>query len=318
MVSVAALVSVGVLAVVLVGGGSTSVTITSSTTEPTTTEPTTTEPATTAPTTTASPAGTAVVANCALPPGLVARSCAIITPPSVTAGEKLPVVVLLPGLGAGPVEIQGVGDWRRAVVDRRFMLVSPQGVADSWNAGSCCGIARGAGVDDVDYLNRLIDEVSARSDVDPKRIFMAGFSNGGMMTYRYVCAHGDRLAAAASVAGTKVISCAPPHPVPMLHIHGTGDQVVPYGGGQGIGGVLLNTTFAAVPGSVAELASQERCPAPVAVSDEGRVHIKEWAGCSGDVRVRLVTIDNWPHEWPLGGPFNATAATLDFFGISSR
>ncbi|MFN8051723.1 MAG: PHB depolymerase family esterase [Acidimicrobiales bacterium] len=265
--------------------------------------------------TTPVPDSTAVTASCAVQQGLITRDCAIITPPDVAAGTKLPVVFLLHGLGDGPVEVRGQGDWANAVVEHRFMLVTPSGVANSWNAGGCCGIAKATGIDDVSYLGSLVADIAKRPDVDPKRIYMAGFSNGGMMVYRFLCVGADLLAGAASVSGTKAIDCAPKRPIPILHIHGTGDETVPYRGGAGLVAALLGASFPPVPTMADGVAEDDGCTAPPTERTDGDVTTKEWSGCADGARVELVSIANWPHQWPLSGSLDATTEVLKFFGI---
>ena len=260
------------------------------------------------------PGSTAVTTSCAVTQGLVTRDCAIITPPDVPSGTKLPVVFLLHGMGDGPGAVRDAGAWTDAVIARRFMLVTPSGVANSWNAGLCCGIAKGTEIDDTSYLATLVDEIARRPDVDADRIYMAGFSNGGMMTYRFSCVS-DRLAAIASVSGTKVITCPPKRPIPMLHIHGTGDDTVPYDGGAGIAAAIMGVTFPPVPTMVDQLATDDGCTAAPSKRTSGEVTIEEWSGCGAGARVRFVTIAGWPHQWPLTGPLDATDEVLNFFGI---
>jgi poly(3-hydroxybutyrate) depolymerase len=68
-------------------------------------------------------------------------------------------------------------------------------------------------------------------DVDRDRVHVMGFSQGGMMTWRMVCAHADVFASAAPAAGTDncVAGPAPPsREVPILHMHGTRDVVVSF------------------------------------------------------------------------------------------
>ena len=266
--------------------------------------------------TTPVPNSTAVTASCAVQQGFITRDCAIITPPDVAAGTKLPVIFLLHGFGDGPVDVRGSGDWANAVVQHQFMLVTPSGVANSWNAGLCCGIAKGTEIDDVSYLGTLVAEISKRPDVDPDRIFMAGFSNGGMMTYRFLCVGGDRIKAAASVSGTKVIDCKPKRPIPILHIHGTGDETVPYEGGGGPVAALMGVTFPPVPATVDRVAADDGCTGTPTERVDGELTTKEWTGCGDGARVKFITISGWPHQWPLNGPLNATTELLDFFGIT--
>ena len=265
--------------------------------------------------TTPVPGSAAVTSSCAVTQGLITRDCAVITPPGLAAGTKLPVVFLLHGFGDGPVEVRGAGDWANAVVARQFMLVTPSGVGNSWNAGGCCGIAKGTEIDDTSYLATLVDEIAKRPDVDPDRIYMAGFSNGGMMAYRFLCVS-DRIRAAASVAGTKVIDCPSKRAIPILHIHGTGDETVPYEGGAGVVAAILGVTFPAVPKEMDEIASEEGCPTPPTTTTSGDLTTEEWSRCREGTRVKFITIANWPHQWPLTGSLDATDEVLSFFGIA--
>lgn len=245
--------------------------------------------------------------------GLVRRQCFVFRPADVDETTRLPVVVLLHGLTETPSHIRGVGEWDRAVIDRRLIVVTPEGVSNSWNAGGCCAIAKVLGVDDVTYLSDLIDELVKRPDVDPKQIFMVGGSNGGMMTYRFACAHGDRLAGMASVAGSKVDSCAL-QTLPVIHVHGTDDRVVPYEGGESIATAILGVTVPAVPSSLAEIAAAQSCSQPV-TADRTGWSSTSWSGCSGGANVELVTIPGGSHDWPTGEPVDATEQILTFFGL---
>ena len=87
-----------------------------------------------------------------------------------------------------------------------FLMIAPAGTADSsgshfWNATDACCNFENSQVDDVAYLDGLITEISAAYNVDPKRIYVVGHSNGGFMAYRMACAKADRIAAVVSVAG---------------------------------------------------------------------------------------------------------------------
>ena len=88
------------------------------------------------------------------------------------------------------------------------------------------------GANDVEALERSLDQLEAAGCVDPARVFVTGVSNGGGMTARLACDLSERLAGAASVAGgyRSLPPCRPERPLPVLEIHGTADQVVPYGG----------------------------------------------------------------------------------------
>ena len=116
----------------------------------------------------------------------------------------------------------------------QFIAAYPEGASwletpwRSWNAGQCCGYAMHRGVDDVEFIRRLIDELIARHAVDPQRVYVTGVSNGGMMAHRLGCELSDRIAAIAPIAGSLGVACHPTSPVSVMIVHGTNDRHVPY------------------------------------------------------------------------------------------
>ena len=109
-----------------------------------------------------------------------------------------------------------------------------------WNAGGgCCGVPAENDVNDVGYITGAVNHLVGKYDVDPKRVFGMGHSNGGMMTVRLMCETG-LYAAAISVSGPlnlKVGSCPAARGKNILAIHGSEDQNVPLAGGQGTKGL---------------------------------------------------------------------------------
>jgi polyhydroxybutyrate depolymerase len=88
------------------------------------------------------------------------------------------------------------------------------------------------GVDDVAFINALIDKLMVDYPVDPKRIYATGMSNGGMMAHRLGIELSDRFAAIAPVAATLFgDEKRPQHPVSAIMLNGMLDRSVPYQGG---------------------------------------------------------------------------------------
>ena len=132
-----------------------------------------------------------------------------------------------------------------------FLYLYPDGPTDCfgqrhWDATDACCHFCGAKTDDSGYLRNVIDTMKADYNVDPRRVYFIGHSNGAFMSYRMACDHAETVAAIASFAGATFLDpedCAPIAPVHTLEIHGTLDLVILY-----IGGCLL---YGCYPGAVA-------------------------------------------------------------------
>ncbi len=245
------------------------------------------------------------------------RTCTVVVPPDLRSGERLPAVVLLHGWNTTPSQVISSGAWTDAVVRHRILVAAPQGIFSGWNAGGCCGLTQSAQIDDVGFLEQVVAQLKSRPDVDPSRVYAVGESNGGMMVYRLLCAAAGELAGAASVEGTPVAGCDPERSVPLLHVHGTADNAVPYRGGQSLVSWVLGVTFPPVETALERVAASAGCTGGGRTTGDGAVRVTDWDGCDGGAPIRLVALDGVGHEWPRGARFDATEEILEFFGIGS-
>lgn len=253
-----------------------------------------------------------------------------VTAPRPDGDERLPLLVALHGAGQNATRFDESTRLPDAVEERRFVLVTPNGTGANeltlgWNAGACCQAAEGD-VDDIAFLEALVERVGRDHPVDRDRVYVAGFSNGGMLAYRAACERGDRIAAIAVVAGSQVVEeCAAPRAVPVFAMHGTADPTVPYEGGPPVrppypGAPLWENR--SVAESLGFWAERDLCAGPPAATVDGPVTRQVWPGC----RVRLDTVHEGEHTWfgapgsreagrePAGTP-SATARILDFFEL---
>jgi len=186
------------------------------------------------------PAASAIAAPSSAPSTaqLAIPAAQIYRPSDLAAGERRPLLIFLHGLGAsGKIAFEVLHLAAFGARERVFVL-APDGSIDRekrqfWNAGACCNFDR-QHVDDVARLGQLIDSWRARPEVDSTRIYVMGHSNGGFMTERLACALGDRISAAASIAGAAPPAeqaCTPTKSLALLEVHGDNDQFVRYGGG---------------------------------------------------------------------------------------
>ena len=116
-----------------------------------------------------------------------------------------------------------------AAIRAGFAIALPLGTGrlPTWNGGYCCGAAARTGVDDIAFLDRVARDASLRAGTTGK-IFVTGMSNGAIMAQTWAAARPATIAAVVSVAGTMDADRVRVRgPVPILHIHGTADEVTP-------------------------------------------------------------------------------------------
>jgi polyhydroxybutyrate depolymerase len=176
----------------------------------------------------------------ASPSSLVAARPYALTIPRSGAAPR-PLVLLLHGYGDRGKNIDAAWGFSQLAEREGFLLAAPDGTPDArgrrfWNAGACCQLDPGAvAVDDVAYVRAILDDVAARTPLDPARVFVVGHSNGGFMAHRLACDLSDRVAAVVSMAGAvdaDPARCSAPSPVSVVQAHGTADAVVAWSGGQ--------------------------------------------------------------------------------------
>jgi polyhydroxybutyrate depolymerase len=192
-----------------------------------------------------------------------------------------------------------------------FVVVYPQGIKKSWNAGGCCGHNTG---DDVGFIRDLIDRLVGYGGVDPRRVFVTGMSNGAAMAQRVACELADRVTAVASVSGSLLVDpCVPSRPISVLEIHGIDDSVIPFRGG-------FTSGLGEFPSTMSVMETWERvdgCAGSPAVTRSGITTITTWGGCRGGAIVALDAITGGNHVWfgpkyARGEP-DATQTVWDFF-----
>ncbi len=123
----------------------------------------------------------------------------------------------------------------------------------AWNAGTCCAVPTR---NDVGYLVDVVSSVEGTVPVDTSRVYIVGFSNGGMMALDAICSAPTVFAAAGSVSGPFLgTACARPI---WRHIAAAADEVVPPAGGVPAGlpelGVVRDWCGCSFPATTTEAA----------------------------------------------------------------
>lgn len=234
--------------------------------------------------------------------GAIDRTYRIFRPPGLSTSRAVPLVVMLHGgFGTGAQAEQSYG-WDAEAQQHGFVVVYPDGVGKSWNAGGCCGSAKRNNIDDVGFINQLLRQVIIDEHIDPNRMYVTGISNGAMMAYRLACELPNTFAAIGPVAGTMVAGCAAAAKTSVMHIHGLDDKNVPFNGGIGSKGFewVVKVNYPSVPSVIARWRTIDQC-GPESSSTSGPVVTTTARGADGTA-VTLITIAHAGHQWPGGQP----------------
>jgi polyhydroxybutyrate depolymerase len=165
------------------------------------------------------------------------REYILYIPDSYDGVSTIPLVLNFHGFGESAIDFMNNADMRTVSESNTFILVYPQGSclngSSHWNACPIGGDNK-SDADDFGFVESIISEVSSQYNLDLERVYAAGYSNGGMMAYGLANYKSDLIAAVASVSGV-MLDCigSTSHPMPVVHLHGTSDNVIPYNGGNG-------------------------------------------------------------------------------------
>jgi len=136
------------------------------------------------------------------------RTYLVHLPTAYDEAGNFPLVIAMHGGFGNAHNLQNQSQLSVTADDENFIVVYPEGVQGgvfdirTWNAGRCCGFASTSDVDDVGFINALIDTLLANYSIDMNRVYATGMSNGGFMSYRLACEISDRIAAIAPVAAS--------------------------------------------------------------------------------------------------------------------
>ena len=155
--------------------------------------------------------------------------------------KTYPVVFVFHGGLGNPDIIEKTTGFSKKADSEGFIVVYPYGTGSfdkkllTWNTWDCCGYADKKNINDVDFIQLVLKQVKSKYNVDEKRIYATGLSNGGMMCYLLACELSEQFAAVAPVAASMfdTLSCNPKSEVSLIIFNSVDDQNIPYNGGVG-------------------------------------------------------------------------------------
>jgi polyhydroxybutyrate depolymerase len=286
-------------------------------------------------------------------PDTVARTYSFYVPTTYDESTETPVVVVLHGRfgsGAGTaahIQINPLAE------EERFIGVYPDGLDNKrsgaprdmgWNYIRGVPFFDSDPQDDVQFIENIIDDLSQDLNIDRKRIYVTGLSNGGFMVQRLACAAPEFYAGFASVAGAGYggmdTVCEETAPVNMLIMHGTQDNNIKWDGNSQImengqeffmtWPIVDTLEFWGVKMECFGEATREDVSTPTSNTETGLV-ILTAGDCLGDAELALYAVLNAGHNWPsidggipsqvaglINTDLDATRVIWEFFKSHSR
>ena len=193
-------------------------------------------------------------------------------------GSKRPLLISCHGINQSP-EMQK-NDYMKVepIADKeKFVTVFPQGIDGGWDIG---------GDRDLKLITALIDKMVKEYDIDRNRVYMSGFSMGGMLTYHCMNNLSDKIAAFAPISGYPMygFTCTAKRPIPVIHTHGTGDDVC---------------RFSGVQSNLDKLIAFNKCSTTATVTTNykgfGHATKRVWSGGTNGVQVVLLELKDKGH-----------------------
>ena len=172
------------------------------------------------------------------------RTYRIHIPPSYNNSTKNPLVFVLHGgwvarsageRGEHMEEKTTLKGFNILSDNEGFIVVYPEGIEGHWNDGRKNVSNIDEKIDDVGFISALIENLTEEFNIDSKRIYVTGMSNGALMSYRLAFELSGKIAAIAPVVGSitedLIAEYEPSRPVSVLLISGTDDPLMPWEGG---------------------------------------------------------------------------------------
>ena len=199
----------------------------------------------------------------------------------------------------------GLDDLRK----RGITLAYPSGIGGSWNAGGCCGVALEQGVDDVGFVNTVLDDVGRHTPIDPDRRALLGYSGGGMLAYRLLCGDHPPLVAAVEVNGSLEHDCDPELRLPdLLAVHGEKDGSIDLTTGHYVNHLRMSPR--SVTSTLDTVSRHAGCAARETTTVNG-IGVWTHRDCRGSSTVQAHIVPDAGHGWAdVGGAARASVFLL--------
>lgn len=216
--------------------------------------------------------------------------------------KNRPLIISMHGFNQDARYQQEKAQWEPIADTAKFVVVYPEGLSKRWDI---------SGTTDLDFISAIIDTMYDRYEIDRSRVYLSGFSMGGMMTYYAATKIANKIAAFAPVSGYPLRggNYDSSRPVSIIHIHGDADDVVTYGNLPSyLNGWVVKDKAQATP--VITKPYPSTMPNSVATK-------QTWKGGSEGTEITLITLAGKGH-WYSMDTVNGVNTSIEIWNFTKR
>ena len=246
----------------------------------------------------------------------IERTYHLYIPDTYNGKESVPLLIVLHGGGGNGKDIEEkttLKGFDKLADKENFIVVYPDAVKQHWNDGRNDPYSYSAqnNIDDVEFISKLIEHLEEKYKINRNQVYVAGMSNGGMMTFRLGCELSEKISAIATVAASMpenlYKNCSPQKYISVLIIHGTDDPIVPWNGGDVVVFGKHRGRVVSIPQTVGFWVFHNNCTLqtkeylPDSDPNDGtRVWVEKYVNKENNIEVVLYGIEGGGHTWPDG------------------
>lgn len=250
----------------------------------------------------------------------IQRSFIIHQPVAFKASSKIPLVFVLHGGGEDAKAMMAFSHFNQLADRDTFLIIYPNAYQNHWSDGRFAEgppYHKGKKIDDVKFINSIIDLAIGEYNIDTAKIFLTGIANGAIMCHKIACQLSNRICAIAPVLGSMSelmsLQCKPVRGVSVLAINGTDDRLIPINGGEIEFDDNKYGRITSVSGSIKFWAAYNDTTVkkPIMVkqkdldkSDGTSVYRHHYYNGTYDTEVVLYLIKGGGHSWPGAKQFH--------------
>ena len=252
----------------------------------------------------------------------------------IAKDKPAPIVIVLHGYRSEGQQVHGedkLDNQLFAELDKlaeieNFITIYPTTVRGRWNLFSSDEdkflTDSGKPIDDVGYINELITLLIDQKIADPSRIYLTGFSDGAILSYRLLCEHDQPFAAAAPLMGSMHQDhhddCTPEYLPAVLVIAGTLDRILPYDGW-----IYKSGREVSIPETIEVWRRLHGCQGQtgelienISTNDLSQAVHRIWTDCNQENAVQLLRIEGGGHQVPSKKP--SSERWIEKFGYRNQ